>query len=516
MKVVSARQMQMIDQRAIGEFGIAGLTLMENAGKKVVEAIRREFEDLKKKKVDIFAGKGNNGGDGLVVARLLNRERVKARVFLSARKNELTGDARTNLKRALEDKLEIVELSNLAGLKSAISESDIIVDALLGTGTKGKVKGFLASLIEILNGENKPIVSIDIPSGLQADKGTVLGVCIKATHTVTLGLPKSGLVFFPGAAYVGKLSIADIGLPRQLLEDEGIALNLITEDEVVTSLPLREAEAHKGSFGHVFVLAGSVGLSGAAALTSLAALRSGAGLVTLGVPRSLNQVMERKLTEVMTKPLPETEEKTLALTAYKEIEKFSLRADVLALGPGLSVNPKTAELVRKIVRGIERPLVIDADGINALSGHLQVFAGGHSLRVITPHPGEMARLLGISPSEVQQERIGIARKVAAKHKIIVVLKGARTVIASPQEDTYLNPTGNPGMASGGSGDVLTGLIAGLIGQKMKPLEACRTAVYIHGLAGDLAALDRGQMSLIASDLLEKIPGVLKRLCALKK
>ena len=285
---------------------------------------------------------------------------------------------------------------------------------------------------------------------------------------------------------------------------------------MVTSLPLREAEAHKGSFGHVFVLAGSVGLSGAAALTSLAALRSGAGLVTLGVPRSLNQVMERKLTEVMTKPLPETEEKTLALTAYKEIEKFSLRADVLALGPGLSVNPKTAELVRKIVRGIERPLVIDADGINALSGHLQVFAGGHSLRVITPHPGEMARLLGISPSEVQQERIGIARKVAAKHKIIVVLKGARTVIASPQEDTYLNPTGNPGMASGGSGDVLTGLIAGLIGQKMKPLEACRTAVYIHGLAGDLAALDRGQMSLIASDLLEKIPGVLKRLCALKK
>jgi NAD(P)H-hydrate epimerase len=520
MKVVTAEEMRKIDEKAIKELGIPGLTLMGNAGKRVVEVIKREFKDLKKKKVDVFVGKGNNGGDGLVVARLLNREKVKVKVFVTGKKRELKGDARTNLERALKKKIEVVELSNLRGLKSELKESGLIIDALLGTGTKGEVKGFLASLIKILNGTNKPIISIDIPSGLDADRGRILGACIKATHTVTMGLPKRGLILFPGAKYAGRLSIVDIGIPKQLLEDENISLNLITEKDIVSSLPLREPDAHKGSFGHIFVIAGSLGLTGAAALTSLGALRSGVGLVTLGIPQSLNEIMERKLTEVMTKPLAETKEKTLGLTAYEEIKKFSSKVDVLALGPGLSINPETSELVRKIVSGINLPMVIDADGVNALAGHLRILKtirpSDHPTKIITPHPGEMARLLNISASQVQEDRIGIAQKVAQEYKVIVVLKGARTVIASSRGDTYLNPSGNPGMASGGSGDVLTGLIASLIGQKMEPLEASKAGVYIHGLAGDMAAQEKGEMSLIASDLLERIPQVLKRLCALRK
>ncbi|MDI6703834.1 MAG: NAD(P)H-hydrate dehydratase [bacterium] len=512
MKVVTGFEMEEIDKRTTEEYGIPSIILMENAGLRCSEKIIELFQDsIFNKRVAIFSGPGNNGGDGLVIARHLFNQGVRLRVFLVIPKDKVS--ELTSIQLNIVEKLGIpvTRLSSskeLDRVRSDILASDLIIDAILGTGTKGTLKGIIKEVIDFLATYKPPIVSIDIPSGLDATTGFPLGTCILATHTLTLGLPKLGLVIYPGKHFVGRLTLLDIGFPRSLLDDKRISTNLLIKDKELPPFPNRLPDVHKGGCGRVVVIAGSIGFTGAAALTSDASLRIGAGLVTLCIPRSLNSIMEMKLQEVITKPLPETSDISLNMQAYEEIMELSSGCDCLAIGPGLGRNPETQELVRKLIQEVDKPIVLDADGINALQCPKILLATKNV--VITPHPGEMARLLKKGTDEIQKDRIGISREFAKDYKVVVVLKGAGTVIADPKGDVYINSTGNPSMATAGTGDVLTGMLAGLIAQGMDVISASCLSVYLHGVCGDLAAEKKG-VSLIASDLISEIPGAINSL-----
>ena len=511
MKLVTVEEMRRIDRKTIGEFQVPSLQLMEKAGWSVAEAAREMLSHLPGKRVAIFAGRGNNGGDGFVAARCLLEEGIEVNVYLLARKEEVKGDAEVNLKRLTLPVVELKKEKDLDEIRGDLAGVNLIIDALLGTGARGEVKGIWKATIELLNGSDKPVLSVDIPSGLEGDEGEAPGICVRAARTVTMGLPKRGLILYPGAEYVGELKVADIGIPPEVLNEESLKVNLLEGKDISFLFPPRRRDSHKGDYGHILILAGSTGWTGAAALTSLGALRSGGGLVTLGVPRSLNPIMEAKLTEAMTRPLPETGEGSLSLEAEGEILKLARKVDVLALGPGLSTHPETRELVKRLLAKIDKPMVIDADGLNGLGGDVSPLTKSTASVIITPHPGEMGRLLRKTTREVQSRRIGVAREAASQTGTVVVLKGARTVISDPEGNVYVNPTGNPGMASGGMGDVLTGMLASFIGQGLTELEAAKAGAYIHGLAGDIAVESRGEMGLMATDLLDNLPQAIKRL-----
>ncbi len=477
MKVVTAQEMRQIDEQTIGEVGIPGIVLMETAATAVFSSIQENYPECRH--VGIIIGKGNNGGDGLALARQLAHAGYTVQIVLVSPPERFTGDALTNLHVARRLGLPIIEAlskSELMKLDKEIVSWDLIVDAILGTGLRGGVDGHFKDVIDRLNLANRPIVAIDLPSGLNADTGAAEGACIRADRTVTLGLPKRGILLHPGAQRVGELEIADIGLPRSVVESQNIKVNLTQPRHVANWLPSRPAYSHKGTYGRVFVLAGSTGMTGAAVLASQAALRAGAGLVTLGIPESLNPIVEAKLSEVMTAPLPETTDASLALTAKPQILKLiEQTAPVLAIGPGLSQHPETVALIRSVAREIDCPTVIDADGLNALaeaqidrspsqSNVNNTLSSLPSQTVLTPHPGEMARLTGLSVSDIERDRIGVAREFAGEHGVTLILKGVPTVIAFDTGEVWINSTGNPGMATGGMGDVLTGLIAGLMAQ----------------------------------------------------
>lgn len=514
MKVVTASQMRELDRRATEEFNIPSLLLMENAGLQAVLEMERSFPRLSRSRVGIVCGKGNNGGDGCVVARHLFGRGTAVEVFLLARRGDVRGDAKTNLE--IIQKLgvpirEVTTSQHLQTIREPLERAGIIVDAILGTGTTGAVKGLFAEAIDLLNGLGRPIVALDIPSGLNSDEGGIPGSSITAALTITFGLPKLGLILFPAASQAGRLVTVDIGLPPQLRSDSSLEVALLEPGDVAGALPPRDPNAHKGTYGHVLVLAGSPGKTGAAAMCALSALRIGAGLVTLALPESLNDLMEAKLTEVMTEPLPETGERTVALSALERVLTLTEGKRALAVGPGLSTHPETAELVRELVSSARVPMVVDADGINALGPKLETLTKAAVPVILTPHPGELARLLGISREEVVQNRIPIAQKVATSFRVHLVLKGARTLVVDPVGQVAINMTGNPGMATGGTGDVLTGLIAGLLAQGVDPGLAARAGVYLHGLAGDLAAESVGQEAMLASDLMTQIPEAIRRL-----
>lgn len=512
MQVVTAEEMQQLDQSTIRDIGIPGLVLMENAGLRVVEIISEILEDVSGRIITVFAGKGNNGGDGFVVARHLLNMGAEVRVLLLGDINGISGDARVNLDilTAMGHKVHsIINVNSVNIVKLAMVSTDLVVDAVFGTGFKGAVDEYTGNLIEIINNAGKPVVAVDIPSGLEANTGRAHGPCIRATHTVTFGLPKIGLLVYPGVDYAGELFVADISIPGTVVEKQKINRFLLTSELVSQWLPKRPPESHKGTFGWVGVIGGAEGMTGAAALCSMAALRAGAGLVTLGVPRSLHGLMEVKLTEVMTRPLPETDKKSISRDAMNEVQNLVEWADVVALGPGISTEPATQDFVRDLVAGLTKPAVIDADGLNALAGHTELIEKCQLPLVLTPHPGEMARLLGIKTAEVQDNRIEAVTAVAAKWGAVVVLKGARTLIAAPDGSLYINPTGNPGMATGGSGDVLTGIIAGLMAQGLSPVQAAAAGVFFHGMAADHAVLSKGEPGLVAGDILDALPAVTK-------
>jgi len=509
MKVVTAQEMREIDGRVIEEIGIPGAVLMENAGMSVFNLIRELTEGFPPGgfKVAIFVGKGNNGGDGLVVARHLHNHDYRVSVYLLAPPESFSGSARLNLELARKTGVPIETIDSPEKLDEIwrdIGEIDIAVDAIFGTGLKGAVRGLAGEVIERINQLKAVRVAVDLPSGLNADTGAVEGPCVRADFTVTMALPKRGLLLYPGADYCGEVRVADIGFPKVAIESQEVKTELITEEIALSLLPRRSPSGHKGTFGHVLVIAGSVGLTGAATLTSMAALRAGAGMVTLGIPQSLNEVMEVKLTEVMTLPLPETPLRTLSVKAMDEILDFMPRATVLAVGPGLSRDRETVELVCKLCFESDKPMVIDADGLNAIAQFPETLERLGPDVVLTPHPGEMSRLTGKSVQEIESDRVESARSFAVKYGLTLTLKGAPTVIASPDGRVYINSTGNSGMATAGMGDVLTGLIAGLIAQGMSPTNAALVAVFYHGLAAD-RLLSEGKVSqrgLIAGDVLE--------------
>lgn len=512
MKVVTAKEMRELDRRATAEYGVPSLLLMENAGAAVAVEVERRFGPVRGKRIVVCCGKGNNGGDGFVAARHLHNRGAAVRVLLCAKRAEIAGDPRINLQILEKTGLPILPVETgeeVAGAREAIAASDILLDALLGTGLTGAAKGQAASLIAAVNEAGRPVVALDLPSGLGSDDGLLRGPYVRATCTVTFALPKRSLLLYPAAAAAGEVVVADIGMPAPLLRDPAILVEVLEPADVAAALPPRDPDAHKGRYGHVLVVAGSVGKSGAAALCSLAALRVGAGLVTLALPESLNDAMEAKLTEVMTVPLPETEERTLSRAALDRLLPLLEGKAAVALGPGLSTHPSTVALVWDLVAAARLPLVVDADGINALGSRLEALGKVTAPLVLTPHPGELSRLLTVGTQEVQDQRIPIAQKVAQTYNLTLVLKGARTIVASPKGQVAINPTGNPGMATAGSGDVLTGILAGLIAQGGDLELKTRAGVYLHGLAGDLAAEALTAEAMLAGDLLERLPEAIR-------
>jgi NAD(P)H-hydrate epimerase len=479
--LVGAEGMRALDRRTIEALGVPGPVLMESAGRAVAEAVLAR----RPRRVHVVCGAGNNGGDGLVVARHLHALGVEVDVALLGAPR---GDAAAQLERA-----------RAFGVAEGRGEgADLIVDAIFGTGLARTVEGDAARAIQAINARAVCVVAVDLPSGLDADTGQVHGVAVRADETVTFGLPKVGLALEPGRSLAGAVSVARIGIAERAPGVEADA-ELWTRAAAAQFLPERRSEGHKGSFGHVLVVAGSEGKTGAAALATRAAIRAGAGLVTLACPAGLNDVLEEKCTEAMTAPVADTPERAFAGAAEDAILALAEDRDVVALGPGIGRAPETAALVRGLCKRISKPLVLDADGINAFEGH----PGELRASVITPHPGEAARLLGCETAEIQRDRLGAARRLAEETGAVVVLKGAATVVAGAGAPPLINPTGGPALASGGTGDVLTGLVAALLAQGLAPRCAAGVGVYLHGLAGDRLAV--GDSGLMAGDLADSLP-----------
>ena len=507
MKLVTSHQMKAIDRKTIEDYGIPGVVLMENAGRAAAEAAARQAAAIGLGgDILVVCGRGNNGGDGFVAARHLHNKGLSVRICLLAGADQLTGDAAVNYHIARRMGLTIEEMPAAEGFGACLAGAALIIDALLGTGISGEVRGAARAAIEAINQTNLPIIAVDIPSGINADTGAILGEAVRAECTVTFGLAKIGHYCYPGRRYCGEIEIADISLPADLVAQQHLPTNLVTSVEAAALLPPRWADMHKGDAGRLLIVAGSAGMTGAAALAGLGAARSGAGLVTLAVPASLNDILEVKCTEVMTLPLPETAQRSLAPQAAEQIQEFAADCDAVALGPGLSRHPATIELAHALITRLPQPLVIDADGLNACARTPEVFRGRTGPTIITPHPGELSYLLDTPISDIQHDRVGAARRTARDLGCVVVLKGAGTVIASPDGEAWINSTGNAGLASGGVGDVLTGVISALLAGGAPPLAAAVSGVYYHGLAGDVAACHTGERGLLAGDVLEHLPG----------
>lgn len=508
MKIVTAHQMRELDRRTIQEAGVPGKTLMERAGAGVVSAMEETFGDLKGKTVTIFCGKGNNGGDGFVVARLLRQKRSTVQVCLLAHTRDLKGDAKLMYQRFVKgaSRSTVLSAPSPDHVHRLTRDSHVLVDALLGTGTSSPIAGPYHETIQAMNASETNTVAVDLPSGIDADTGATLGAAVHADLTVTFGNPKLGLFLGAGIDHVGRLHCVDIGIPNQYVEDLHLPIELLTAATIRPWLPKRPASSHKGTFGHVGIIAGSSGKSGAAALAAKAALRVGAGLVTVATPAGVQASVGSGLPEVMTLPLPETAEHTLSRQALPQLQTFLQSRTAIGIGPGLSTHAETAGVIRTLIAQCDRPIVIDADALNALAGHTNLLRSCPISPILTPHPGEMARLLGESTTAtVNHNRLDIAQDFARTHASIVVLKGARTIIAHPHGSTAITPTGNPGMATAGTGDVLTGILTGLLAQGISPWEAAQSGVYLHGFAGDLAAQAYGYPSLMAGDLLNYLP-----------
>jgi NAD(P)H-hydrate epimerase len=517
MILVTAGEMQAMDRQTIDTHGIPGLELMEKAGCGATRMLLDQFGDQVKAGVGIICGKGNNGGDGFVIARCLAKKGINVTVYLLAETAALKGDAATNLERLVPLDIRVIEIpdeDSFSKTKSSLSGHGLIVDAILGTGLTSDVRGLFKTVIHFINELNRngvAVFAVDIPSGLNSDTGQPCGTCIRAQGTATFALAKIGHFTYPGAEYTGRLEIIDIGIPGSVVQAVGPKQYLLTSEQIRNCLQPRSPDTHKGRTGHLLVIAGSPGKTGAAAMTAMSAMRAGAGLVTLAIAESLNPILETQVLEVMTAPLPESQNGLIGNSAVKDIRRLEAGKTCLAIGPGIGQTEETRGLVKKIVGRSQVPVVIDADGLNNIAGQTQFLKNLKIPAVLTPHPGEMARLMDISPAEVQQNRLQCARDFAINFKVHLVLKGAATVIAHPDGSAYINPTGNPGMASGGMGDVLTGVLAGFITQGFTPEAAAHAAVYLHGAAADTLAETVGPIGYLAGEVMNAIPAEIKKL-----
>ena len=509
MYLVSAAQMRELDRLTIEKYGTPGHVLMERAGSGATQALLDFFEQ-RPKRVIVVAGRGNNGGDGFVMARLLKKQGIACEVILAAKKREVRGDARRNLQAFLRLRGRVEEITALEQVPAAekrLERCDVIVDALLGTGLNTAVRGIQAALIASMNARDVPIVSVDIPSGLHADSGQPVGCAVEAALTVTFGYPKLGQVLYPGTAQVGQLACVDIGIAPQALAEVAPQL---TRREVGGQIRARHPESHKGDFGHLLVLAGARGKSGAAVLSASAALRTGSGLVTLAGPQGLIPIFSSVLLEAMTAPQPERADGSLKLNARVLSQALHGKSAVV-FGPGIGVSAETKRMARWLLKNSQVPLLIDADGLNCVASQVAMLKTARVPVVLTPHPGEMSRLTALSTSDIQARRLEVARQFATRHGCYLVLKGARSIIAAPDGRAWINPTGNPGMASGGMGDVLSGIIGGLLAQGYAPDEACCLGVFLHGAAADTFAHQHGQAGLLARDVIDNLPDTLRTL-----
>lgn len=497
MKAASVEQMKEIDRISINEFGIAGIVLMENAGSAVAEQALM----LGGEKYTVVCGKGNNGGDGSVVARHLHNKGKDVNLMLIGNAGELKGDALVNynilqkLGVRIENKLD----------KEILEGSDVIVDALLGIGVEGAPRGDIKDAVTAVNNAGKTVVSVDVPSGLNADTGAVEGACVKADVTVTFGVNKIGLVCYPGAEYAGRVVVSDISFAPGAIERQNINVN-ITEKVVI---PKRAQNSHKGSFGSVFALCGSTGFTGAAFLASVSALKTGCGLVTLGIPYSLYNIMAQKHTEVMTLPLADNEGK-LSADCIPVLDNAVKNCDAIVCGCGLGRSDDITEIITHILKTSKIPVVLDADGINALAGHKDILKEKTCDVVITPHLGEMSRIICQSVEYIQNNAVEVAKTFSVEYNVVTVLKGANTIVALPDGDVHINTNGNSGMATAGSGDVLAGIICSLIAQGQPPYDAAVSGVFLHGSAGDLASQEFGKHGMLASDILNNIPYAIRK------
>lgn len=508
MYLVTASEMQEMDRQTIESFGIPGRVLMENAGRGATEFFVEIFPEIASLKVGILAGRGNNGGDGFVIARYLAQKDVNVTVYLLADPSRLAGDAAANfeLLTPLGVAVTIIPDTNaFDDAKDSMRDKDLWIDAILGTGLKSDVRGYYREAIDFTNSLAKPVLSVDIPSGLNADTGQPCGSCIRASATATFAFAKIGHYQYPGAELVGSLRIIDIGIPPHIVEEVGPRQFLVTSDDIRGYIKPRPQNVHKGRTGHLLILAGSPGKSGAAAMSAAAAMRTGAGLVTLAVPQSLEPIVAVQSLEVMTAALPEADGGVLGDASFDAILRLIENKRCLALGPGMGQSDQARSLVRRLLLECRLPSVIDADGLNNIVGSADLLKQCAAPVVITPHPGEMARLIEKDTETVQEDRISCARMFSQVFKVHVVLKGAGTVIAHPDGYVFTNSTGNPGMASGGMGDVLTGMIAGFIAQGYPVEAACHLGVYLHGAAADTLAAQKGPWGFLASDLMDSIP-----------
>jgi hydroxyethylthiazole kinase-like uncharacterized protein yjeF len=509
MKIVSAAEMREIDLLTSERFGVPALTLMENAGTAVANFVLSQYSDARR--VAVICGKGNNGGDGFVVVRKLHEASRVLQVLLLADPAELRGDAAEMCKKMPLAPVVVKSHDDLEAATARLSEVEVLVDAILGTGFRPPVSELYAETIAALNASGLPVVAVDIPSGADADAmGEQTGTVARADAIVTFTAARPSHVF--GALTDGSTVIAPIGSPEEAI-GSSLHLNLIIPHEIAPLIAPRPRDANKGTYGHVLVIGGSLGKAGAAAMAGMSALRTGAGLSTVATPKSVLPTVASFHPEVMTEPLEETEVGTISMRAleYSRVDSLVKGKNVLAIGPGISRHAETSEFVRTVVQNHQIPIVLDADGLNAFEGVTAKLDGKGHVLVITPHPGEMARLTGLSIPEIQKDRIGIARTFAREHNLIVVLKGHRTVIARPDGETWVNTTGNPGMATGGTGDVLTGMVAGMIAQNShRVFEATASAVYLHGLAGDVVCETMGEQSLVATDLIKALPEAFRR------
>ena len=511
MLVLSAREMAGLDEKTIHEAGIPGIVLMENAAQGAAAFFLRVVPDLVDRRIAVVAGSGNNAGDGFALARIYHSKGAQVNVVCLRSPLKLSGDALTNFKILEKIGVPITvweEAQDFDAQWEPVGKSGAIIDAMLGTGLKSEVKGLYREIIERINGLDVPVLAVDVPSGLDATTGLPLGAAVKATATAAFGFLKIGCLIERGAELVGQLEVIDIGIPPGLVRSAGIQRYWLTDKLLSSWIEPRHPMTHKGQAGHVCVLAGSLGKTGAAALVCLGAARAGAGLVTLFIPESLNPILEVKLTEAMTFPIAETAEKTPSSAAFHQMLHFLKGKQALAMGPGISTNEDTATLVKELLAKARCPVVLDADAITAVSEDPAILRKAQVPLVLTPHPGEMARICHCAVSDVQGDRLESASRFSREYGVVLVLKGHRTIIAAPDGKLAINSTGNPAMASGGMGDTLTGIIAGLLAQGFDPFRAACLGVYVHGAACDRIFGGVSTRGLLATDMLDQVPAVL--------
>jgi hydroxyethylthiazole kinase-like uncharacterized protein yjeF len=506
MKIVSAEEMRGIDRATSERFGVPSLTLMENAGAAVADYVLSYYATAQR--IAVFCGKGNNGGDGFVAARRLQEQGQNVQVILLADPADLRGDAAVMFGKLPVAATPVRSSEQLKGIESSL-RADLYLDAVLGTGFKPPVSGLYADAIAIMNASQVPVIAVDIPSGADADAmGLQARGIARSDAVVTFTAPRPAHVF--SALTTGPTLVAEIGSPEAAIVS-ALQLNVINARDVAGLIGPRPADSNKGSYGHVLVVGGSLGKAGSVAMAGMAALRTGAGLSTVATPKSVLGTVAGFHPELMTEPLSETDAGAISSSAGDRIEKLAEGKSVLAVGPGISRDPQTAELVRTLVAQLQLPMVVDADGLNAFEGRAAELNGKGRTLVITPHPGEMARLVGCTIADVQKDRLGVARKFAREHGVIVVLKGHRTLVVQPGGEAWVNTTGNPGMSTGGTGDILTGMVSGMIAQHSKQaVLAVHAAVHLHGLAGDVMRESVGEHSLVATDLLKGLPEAFRR------